>query len=437
MNSSTPIEMIVTPAVGLVDDPLQIVLRGLTPNTAVTVSARHLDARGGLWSSHGTYVADGAGFVDLAQAPPLCGTYCGADGEGLIRSLVIDDDADRRPFDGIILDPIEIEFTAKVLGRRCIGTASTKRFYVATNVKSREVHEHGLHGLLFTPRGCEVRPGVIVVGGSGGGLRFSAQVAALLASHGFAGLALAYFGLPNLPSHLVEIPLEYFAKASAWLIRQDCVEAGGIGVMGISRGAELALLLGSRLPMICAVVEYCPSHTLWSGLGQDHPVDKSAWTELGRALPFARLIAPHLQSVSRHVFRKAPIALTPLFNAALDSSIPADAAIPVERTNGPILLVSGEDDQMWPSSRMGELVMRRLADSHHRHASRHCRYADAGHLIRPPGVSTATLAGKFAFGGEGAAQAAANRAAWTETLAFLASSLAGREKLDTVSSIGG
>jgi hypothetical protein len=43
-------------------------------------------------------------------------------------------------------------------------------------------------------------------------VRFGAP---LLALHGYATLALAYFGLPGLPRGLVNIPLEYFGKAIA------------------------------------------------------------------------------------------------------------------------------------------------------------------------------------------------------------------------------
>src|SRR5262249_45382609 len=88
-----------------------------------------------------------------------------------------------------------------------------------------------------------------------------------------------------------------------------------------------------------------------------------------------------------------------------------------------ILLVSGDDDRMWPASRMGEQLMQRLAARAHPFRSRHLHYQNAGHSMRAPGVSTQILHGKFAFGGEPRAQARANREAWTETLAFLGDSL--------------
>ena len=56
--------------------------------------------------------------------------------------------------------------------------------------------------------------------------------------------------------------------------------------------------------------------------------------------------------------------------------------------------------------------------------------------MRPPGVSTSILDGKFAFGGTPPEQAAANRAAWSETVAFLRESL-GRSSLAAVATTAG
>jgi dienelactone hydrolase len=64
-------------------------------------------------------------------------------------------------------------------------------------------------GTLFHALDGTAHPGVILIGGSEGGLH---EVdAALLAAHGFSVLALAYFGMPGVPPTIVDIPLEYFA----------------------------------------------------------------------------------------------------------------------------------------------------------------------------------------------------------------------------------
>ena len=43
-----------------------------------------------------------------------------------------------------------------------------------------------------------------------------------------------------------------------------------------------------------------------------------------------------------------------------DEAAMARAAIPVERINGPVLLVSATRDEVWPSKEMADAMMRRL-----------------------------------------------------------------------------
>ena len=48
---------------------------------------------------------------------------------------------------------------------------------------------------------------VLLVGGSGGGIDWQDYMGDILARHGFAAMALAYFGMPTLPKELDQIPL--------------------------------------------------------------------------------------------------------------------------------------------------------------------------------------------------------------------------------------
>ena len=121
----------------------------------------------------------------------------------------------KRPFDITSVAPLSIDFVAEISGRT-VARAQATRLHVAKGVGTTVVRERDLSGLFFRPADDCARPGVLVLGGSSGGLAFSAQVAALLASRGYASLALAYFGAENLPPHLVDIPLEYFATALDW-----------------------------------------------------------------------------------------------------------------------------------------------------------------------------------------------------------------------------
>jgi dienelactone hydrolase len=412
-----------SPATGLIDEPVKIHASGLTPGAPLVLRAFLLDSRGTPWTSRVSVEADARGTV-------------AADCDGLISSLTVAGGEPVRPFDGTSISPLRFEIVAEMSGRP-VAVVEVCRRYVADGVRQTELSDRNRSGLLFEPPADGPRPGVVVVGGSSGGLFFASQMAALLAGHGFTALALAYFGGGPLPPHLVEIPLEYFTSTLDWFSSLASVKRDSVGVMGISRGAELVMLLGSRTPLVRAVVAYSPSNIVWSGLRGDSPSETSAWTHGGKPIPFASLTDPRFAGVRKRVFASSPIELMPMFEAAFAGHVPAEAAIPVEQTNGPILLVSGEDDRMWPATWMGERIMERLAACGHPFPSRHVHYPEAGHFMRAPGVSTSVLNGKFALGGKRAGQATANRAAWTETLSFLGATLGMPERSGWLAVTGG
>src|SRR4051812_21588530 len=169
-------------------------------------------------------------------------------------------------------------------------------------VARQPVEGEDLVGTLFYPTTSGSHPTVVVFGGWGGGIREGAAEA--LASEGFAALALVYLGIDPLPRDLVEIPLEYFAEALAWLKGQPAVNADRIAVMGNSKGGELALLLGATYPEdVKAVVGYVPSAVVWQGAPSDrwsyHWNPRSSWSLGGGPLPFVRFAKPHPAKMSQ------------------------------------------------------------------------------------------------------------------------------------------
>lgn len=67
-------------------------------------------------------------------------------------------------------------------------------------------------------------PGIIDLFGSGGGL--CEYRASLLAGHGFAVLALAYFRFEDLPEYLNDVCLEYFEEAVDFMLQHPKVSCG-------------------------------------------------------------------------------------------------------------------------------------------------------------------------------------------------------------------
>ena len=157
-----------------------------------------------------------------------------------------------------------------------VATAQLEQAFLPDGV--HEVKLTGaLHGFLFLPDAPGPHPGVLVVGGSEGGL--PAPKAIWLAGHGYAALALAYFHYENLPQDLQAIPLEYFGEALSWMKQRPEINPDQLAVMGTSRGGELALQLGSMYPAIKAVVAYVPANVRYPACcGRMMP---AAWTWKG------------------------------------------------------------------------------------------------------------------------------------------------------------
>jgi dienelactone hydrolase len=85
-------------------------------------------------------------------------------------------------------------------------------------------------------------------------------VATALAEAGFASLALAYFGVTDLPDRLAEIPVETVERGLLWLRDHPSVGGLRVGLVGSSKGGELALLAASRFSEhLSAVVGFPPA----------------------------------------------------------------------------------------------------------------------------------------------------------------------------------
>jgi len=288
------------------------------------------------------------------------------------------------------------------------------------------VDKEGLLATLFRPVPPGPRPTVIVLSGSLGGMLEGS--AAVLASQGFAALALAYFGVDPLPSELVEVPLEYFAEAIAWLKTQPAVDPDRIAVMGVSKGGELAVLLGATYPEdIKAVVGYSASAVVWRGASY-RPLSfilgrpKSSWTLGGKPLPFVD-VRPRFSEVMRAFFGELP--LRAMHERSLnDEAAVSAASIAVERINGPVLLISHSDDRVWPATRLAEMAIKRLEAHHHPFPHEHLSYEGAGHPTGLPYSETvvatvATKAGPWSPGGSLEANGYASADSWTKALDFL------------------
>ena len=379
----------VEPSKALMDVPLSIELSGFPPNQPVTVAATQIYQTGSRWGAQATFLADDEGHFNIGRQAPISGDYEGVAAMGLIWSAKLVTPPSRALPEDWAMHPSSIQFTATTTqGNNA--EVEVIRDKAAAGVIRRVIRTDGLAGTLFLPPGEGPRPAVLVLhGGNGAGPGGSGDETqgAMLASRGYAAFNIAYFAAPGLPRGLVNIPLEYFEKAIRWMRAQPWLGDGFLAVWGSSRGGELALLLGATFPDINAVSAWVPSGVIFWPLGLPELGDTryhASWTLAGRPLPFLQenntMVEPIPPQGPGEVRAFAPIYLRHLGDARAVER----ATIPVENTRGPVLLVSGTDDQMWPSSALADVAMRRLTVKAFQYQHHHLKYEGAGHTILLP-----------------------------------------------------
>jgi len=311
---------------------------------------------------------------------------------------------------------------------------------VSAEIDSRPVRDGGLTGVLCRPRAAGPAPGVLLLGGSEGGLH--ERDAQVLAGHGFTVLALAYFGLPGLPPGLIDIPLEHFARGLDVLAAEPGTGAAArFGILGGSRGGEAALLTAAHDERVGAVVSVVGSGLVTQGIDfrrgsllsiLGHPT--GSWTWRGEPLPYLPNVIP--DALRDLVARGLPVPLRLAFPPVPDDPAALErVSIPVERIRGPVLLLSAGQDGMWPGAVYSQVAADRLSRSRHPFPFSHQVLEAAGHAIAGPPAPSADGAGgpadadggttspgpgvTFELGGTAAATRAARAQAWRATVGFL------------------
>ncbi|MGW8954544.1 acyl-CoA thioester hydrolase/BAAT C-terminal domain-containing protein [Streptomyces sp. NPDC055709] len=270
-------------------------------------------------------------------------------------------------------------------------------------------------GVLIAPADG-VDCGVLVLAGSSG--RIERERARILAEQGSAALAIRWLGGPGQSPGICEIPLETFTAAV------DLLRSGGaqrIGILGVSKGSEAALLTAAHDPRVDVVIALSPTSRVWCnvgpGLDGERQPYRSSWTWRERPVP----VMPLDDSWAATQPTSRPLAIRGWYDLS-EKSFPqlvGPAEFPVEKARAELLLVAGGDDAMWPSLPFAEQLAQRrgAAGAEVRLVTRY----DAGHRPRLPGESTALASPHFRYGGTAEADALLGVAAWPHILEMLRS----------------
>ncbi|KAG8512223.1 Acyl-coenzyme A amino acid N-acyltransferase 1 [Galemys pyrenaicus] len=399
--------LIVTPASALVDEPVHIQATGLPPSLLVTFKASLTDEKGNLFHSRAFYRANESGELDLNKDAALGGDYVGVQPMGLFWSLKPEKAFKRllkrdvnSPF-CVTLDLYDSLYFQELDMEKPKDSQTVQRWFKAPEVQRVPIRTGRVRGALFLPPGEGPFPGVIDLFGGVGGLVECR--AGLLASHGFAALALAYFAYEDLPSELTEVDLDYFEEATNFLLSHPKVQRPGIGVIGVSKGAEIALSMTCFLSQIVATI--CINGPTW-------------------------------YSQIPHKYRDQVLPPVPLFpeffeidvSGAMKFSNYLDAQtwlklLPIEKAQGQILFLASERDECLDSRKAAEKALERL-QSHGKSNGRMVTYPGAGHLLEPPygplcyASRNPSMPFPVLWGGDPTQHAAAQEHSWAEILKF-------------------
>lgn len=414
------------PTRGLMDEKITIVVQKAPPGLQLTVRGLHQCEDGHSWEAFGHYVSDSTGAVDVSQDLSLGGTYTGVEPMGLLWSL--------KPVPGskpgLRLRKMNVQtplgLTVSVYqGHQNEGfadlvplaTVEVERWYMAPGIHRVNVTEDGLSATLFLPSGPGPFPGILDLWGGGG--KLVENRAALLASHGFASMALDYL-TPKITLETGKmVGNDYFEKAFKVMEKHPQVAGDSIAVVGLSFGTSIALKMAaySQVAKPRCVVSISGSHiqpvdgTVEDMLKFFHKnVEKTRVSEAGEKI-WRDLLLP----------------------------IPTDLQFKVDmgRIRCPLLVIVGEDDQNWAAPESAADMQEMMSRAGNAHLLTVLSYPNAGHLIEPP-YSPHTRSSGFRsvgsrekvfglWGGDTAAHSWAQEDAWKKMLLFLREHLHSRE----------
>ncbi|MDR7212168.1 acyl-CoA thioester hydrolase/BAAT C-terminal domain-containing protein [Flavobacterium piscis] len=220
--------------------------------------------------------------------------------------------------------------------------------------------------ILYLGKG-EKQPLIVGLGGSEGGNVWTKdywkKTRDEFTERGYAFLAIGYFGCRNTPEILDKIAIDAIYNAIAEASKNKRINKKKIAVIGGSRGADLALLLGTYYKDITCIVGMSTSHAVFPGHTQEF--NSSCWTFKGKELPYVPVNEEAVPFLMKRDLRGT-------FEAMLKDTIAEQKAlIKVEKINGPILLLSATKDEIIPAVEMGNKITARLKEYNFKYPYKH------------------------------------------------------------------
>ena len=341
-------------------------ITGLKPGQIVKVQAlRNVRRRGEertLYKSHAMFRSDSEGVVNLFSDIPVSASYSGADPSGLFWSMVKDEDAPilKVGNDRIVRFQIDANSDGQydLEGDLRLTPGEVDTYEVSVGEQ--------LPGSAFVrPTEGSVFPVIIAMGGSEGNDSGARDAARRWTARGYGVFVLPYYSpswgkqpqqIPGLSKAFANIPVDYVKQAKEWLCARNDVQCHNIGLYGVSKGAELALLAGHYINDFAAIAAIVPSDVVWEGWGAGQRVSSFSWN--GKALEYVPYLGmnEHFAKLQRgeHSLMRYPHE----HGREANPQSVSGARIPVETIDEPVFVVGSYGDDVWPSGVMTDNIIK-------------------------------------------------------------------------------
>lgn len=243
-----------------------------------------------------------------------------------------------------------------------------------TKLITTSVTTEGFDGVFYPA--LQKEKAIIFVSGSEGGLGTGKKMGVYYQALGYSTLALGLFHTEHTSKSLSKVPIEYMERAIEWL--KKC-GYNKIVVDGISKGSEYALYASTLIPDIKGVIARVPSYFISEGLTKRKPAGNSCWSYKGKELPYTPYKTRRINKFEILFIEKQ----FSLMSMNSDKNVTKESVIPVERINGPVLLMSTRADTIWPCDTYTEKLIKRLQEKHFPFEVQHISFQYMSHFLLP------------------------------------------------------
>lgn len=235
--------------------------------------------------------------------------------------------------------------------------------------------KHGVVDAKLYLGNTNKQPLFVGFGGGGGGNDWARNYLKVkrdsLNQKGYAVLAIGYFKSQGTPEQLDRISLDAIRDTILSISQHPQIDESKIILFGGSRGGELVLNLASRYKEFNGVIAASASNVTFPAITLY--ANTSSWTYQNKEVSYVpapfKTIIPALKG---DLYAAHALMLE-------DKEAVKNAEIAVENINGPVLILSGKNDDQWPAPEMSEQIIDRLKDKNFEHYYSHIQL-DGGHI---------------------------------------------------------